>query len=531
MRTHETTIGALLIASVAAASAPAQLIDGLQAPVSSDWAGDTVGNYFPLNNGFDVTYIGVGAGGQEGPDDGLGTWIPGEELKGNTRVASTGDFGFKMTGFREQVCFVHDVGPPSGNIEFPNIAFVEFDGRNAHDPDVFTTPVDAGCVGYPIEPLPATAAPYGLSPGAAVSFLIDSPPASTGLDPDWPILLPNNGLAFPNNGGTATLIAAFEDVELAVPTGASCWEVQFELVTSVVSLDDVDGWWHYVRSAPDNNQYFNMSDDELNVWQSQTVGTYQDATGLETFGSSVDYCLMLLSKDPTTHAALAPVGHRQSGSYYSTSVPSNPNSGFDVGRGSQMYSTSGFAGYPNADSLTSNQDPGNGPAGTMPALGFIAFDNVDYDGDGDPVGTPPQGGTRLMWVTIDWDVSFGIDPALAGDAVCFGGEVRAPSSIPYSVPSPWPQPLTTGLFPLFAFQTVNRDGDSNWVDPSGLPAGSYQTPTVAGTTHFIPFDFGSLCIGAPLALMYGSSGMTGSSLTWNPNVARVSGSRQIVMLD
>ncbi|MFT7463377.1 MAG: hypothetical protein ACI9EF_001721 [Pseudohongiellaceae bacterium] len=243
----------------------------------------------------------------------------------------------------------------------------------------------------------------------------------------------------------------------------------------------------------------------------------------------MDYGLLMLSGDPVTYAALAPVGTSGAGPYYST--PGSLNGGFDLGRGSQMLSLSGIGGVNNALNGLSNQDPaGAAIPGLLPSLGFVTFDNTDYDGDGDLVGTPPSGSWRATWVDIDWDVTFGLDPALATSIPVNFGNCRVPIQCLASG-GPWPSATTLAMLPIFIHETA----PVNWPDPGGFGAtpGEFGVPMVAGSSVHIPVA-GSVCLaGFPIALQYGSSGLVTSSgpFTYDPSIAKISGTRQVFLID
>lgn len=474
------------------------------------------GNYQVLHNGVDGLWPGLGAGGSSVPDvDGVGTWIPGEQLRGN-HLTSLGTFGYRLVGFRETVLV--DAGGPL-EIHLPHIAWLEYDGGNPHQPQVFTLPYDTSC--GTLDSFGVESVPWGAPPGEP-PFLLGTTPGGEDL------IHPNEDVL--SGPATVEVIAEFEPIVLPIDAPGHLWEVQIELVTPLESGESVDGWYHWARSAPGGNQHFAVSEDELNLWMSHTVVSAGGLTGVQPLPARVEYGLMLLSGDPVTAAALAPVGHLLSGPYHGEPV-SGPNTGFDLGMGSLMASLSGVQGVSSGPGPLGNQDPAATGGGAVPSIGFVTFDNTDYDGDGDLVGTPPQGGQRLTWVGLDMDLLFGIDPGW-GETIPVGplGQVALPLRVPASAPAPFPQPLSLSLLALFTHQTA----PVAWPDPGGLGAvpGEFGVPLVAGSSVHIPLaTVGPVCAGVPVGLSYGSSGLSGGGLTWDPTVARVSGTRQLVLVD
>jgi hypothetical protein len=328
-----------------------------------------------------------------------------------------------------------------------------------------------------------------------------------------------------------TVLAEFENIVLPINDPGYVWEVQIELVSPVESGESVDGWYHWARSAPGDNQFFLVSEDELNLWRSHTVASEGGLASVQSLPANVEYGLMLLSGDPVTSAALAPVGFLGTGPYYGTSVPGVLNGGFDLGMGSTMASVSGTQGVLNGVTGLGNQDPASSPTpGLVPSIGFVTFDNTDYDGDGDLLTTPPTGSQRVVWIAVDFDLTFAVDPA-QGIQIPMGpgGQCSVPLRIQASMPI-FPQPLTTSLLAVF----VHNTAPVPWPDPGGLGAtpGEFGVPMVAGSSVHIPLgSLGSVCVGLPVGLSYGSSGLSGSALTWDPMVARVSATRQLVLVD
>lgn len=461
-------------------------------------------NFLVLNNGMDVLYAGLGAGGsQVAGTDGIGSWLDGENMRGNT-LTTLGDFGFKEVGFRETVCVL---GPPIAGLalRWPLITLTEFDGVNPFGPgNVFTRffcPT-SGCF-----PLGGSAGfmPYGVPGGSSASFLVAGLPSAAGLPSNATQLIPNLGLVPSSNGGTATLIG-LASANLSIGSTGFCWVVQFNWAPSAVaSLDDIGGWWRWRTSSPDNNQYWSVSNDELNLWQSQSVSTDAGQAALMQFFANVDLDVHHLSSNPVTNDALAPVGFNGTGVYYGigAGVPNSGNSlngGFDMGRHSAW--AFGQGGVVNPVTGLGNQDPlGSPTAGLIQTLGFVSFSNS---------AAPPIISTfRVAWLQVNFDLAFGVDPALAGDAIMALGAARFPLQIPASLPSPWLQPVTTLLAPLWVHD-VPLDLSGLWPDPNGQPGGSMGVSAYVGSTIHLPLPAtGGFSLGVPLGFQTGSSGLGG----------------------
>jgi len=461
-------------------------------------------NYHVLTNGGDVIFTGVGAGGTQKKVDGLGTFIAGEDLRGS-HLTSLGDFGFRMRGFTEDVCVLN--APAGGGplvLEFPGMVFFELDGLNGNAPAIFTNPA---CT-VPSFPLGTSGfVPYGTGPGSTASFaftLLGSLGTSTVM-----YLLPNNGLVPSSAGGTATLLAA-GSAHLPIASTGLCWEAKFNWIASALpTLDDIDGLWHYTVNSPGDNQYWVFSDDEQNIWQSQTVATDAGQNALLFFFANDDYALQMTSMEPDTVATLAP---RPGDDFATTTinvsnefgVVVNPNGGFDAGRGSAAISFSGKAGVPNPVTGAGNQDPTAGP-GTVGTLGFATWDN---GGDGD-------GSVRLVWLSFDFLGAAGGNPASDPGILKQAGTVRLPV-----VSAGLLQPLTGLGFGLLGH--VTRPGF-----PFGIGGASWQLPTGPQP---------AACTGIAVNITYGSSGRKGvlgapGKLTFNPAIADTSGTRQLFLFD
>jgi len=474
-------------------------------------------NYYVLTNGFDAMYLGVGAGGNQLAENGLGTWIAGEDLRGS-HLTQTGDFGFRINGYREVVCLTQ----APWVVEFRGTVFVELNGLNGNSQQIFTSPA---CT-TPSFPLGNANGiiPYGMVPGSLTSFLMASPPSGT-LPPGSTILLPDNGLSL--GTGTADIVFSTQDIAIPVPPGPDCYVMQFTVFPSTELLDDIDGLWHYVLNSDNDNQYWALSTNEMNIWQSNTVGTDGPLDQLIVFPPNVDYDLLLATPEPVTVATLAPRGLGGGGAYYAqvenvrnqNGVSLNPNGGFDVGRGSAAISFSGTAGVPNFISGFGNQNQANAP-GTVTTVGFATWDN---GGDG-------NGSVRLTWISYDFAGLFHQNPDLDPGKTKLGGAIRLPVVSPGFL-----QPITQSMFNLF--QHVTSVAPSGWPDPQGLPTGAFAVPAVAGASWQIPVGpQPSACIGMAFNFTYGTSGRLGGvgtagHLTFNPSIADISGSRELFLFN
>ncbi len=486
---------------------------------ASDAAAQSERNWHVLSNGMDAMYIGLGAGGDQEPGrDGIGTWIDGNDLRGNSKTA-LGNFGYKQASFFESVC-VMGGGPLE--IDFPALLWVEFTGRNNNDQDVFVRP-SCAVGGLPIGADPVTGVlPYSVPPGASVNFMI-----GTAVVPCNPIgadfLLPNNGLVPASLGGNAEVIAA-ACATLAIPSADECWIVEFTWLPSVVtSKDHVDGWWHWATTSGNGNQYWAMSTDELNTYTSNTVATDADITQLQTFFSNMEYDFYATSTEPVIHEVLAPVGANASGVYYSTPSfgpmgPGNPNGGGDIGRHGGV-SLTGAGGTLGSSGLP-NQTPGS----AVPTIGFMLWDNA-------PVGGSP-GGIHVVWVQIDWGGVLGLPPTsgLLVDIPAGPPSQRLPISC--YTPVIWPQVITLTFLPTFLIDSSVAKPD---LDPTGEPPGSYGIDGYWGASVQLPISsLDPVCaIGLPLAIDYGATGVKPdlSDLEFDPTKATISVSGSVVILD
>ena len=446
-------------------------------------------------------------------------------------MTSLGEFGYRMTNVRHLVC----AGSPV--IEF-NLMMVELDGGTGasgngfggNNPVVFTNPVCLPGSSFPINGS-AGFVPYGTGPASTFSFLLTLLP-SFGLPSGHVAVLPDNGL-LNSGGGTATIIVAGAGLNVNTPT-SGCYNVQFGFTASAVPLlDNVDGLWSYLWNNSDVDQSPAFSGDEMNLWQSQTIATDAGSTAIFSFLAQTDYELLLATIEPQTHASLAPRGLDPflltvaAGPYYTETtnvanengIPFNPNSGFDIGRGSSAISFSGTAGVVNVGTLLGNQHITNNPGAptTSATIGFATWDN----------GADLNGSVRLTWMSIDFLGAGGLDPAGDPGLVLFAGGIRVPV-----VTAGLLQPVTNLGFGLFGHVT----SASAWLDPSGFAAGTFGVPSVTGASWQLPTGpQPAACSGAPFGLniTYGTSSRFDGpgGLNWDPSIGDTSGTKQIFLFD
>jgi len=480
--------------------------------------------YHTLTNGADAIFAGLGAGGNAQPTDGLGTFVAGEDLRGN-RLTSLGDFGFRLGGFVENAC-VH-APQPTGTygIKFPAVLFIELSGLNPNVPAIFLNPA---CT-VPSFPLGTSGfIPYGTGPGSSVSFLVQGISSAAAIQLGLPssglrFLEPDNGLLGGAGGHAEIVLAVTDSIPIPTTSAGACWWVQFAFAgTSLPLQDDIDGLWHWVQNSPDSNQYWEFSDNEQNIWQSQSVVSEGDFAQTFVFTPNMDYALLLVSPDPCTLATLAPLAASTPYSDWTMNVGNqngvvlNPNGGFDVGRGSAAISLSGLAGVPNPFTGVGNQDPAL-LLGTVTTLGFATWEGV--------FGIP-DGSVRVTWLSIDFLGLAGGDPATDPWFTKFGGTVRVPV-----VSAGFFQPLTSLGFDLF--QHVTQPG---FVSPLG-PGGPALATNIGGASWQVPVPaLPAICTGLAMNITYGTSGRTGGlgtagPLTWDPAIAPVSTTRQLFLFD
>lgn len=480
-------------------------------------------NYHVLHNNQEGAFIGVGAGGAQTGNDGMGVWVPGEDMKGSVQV-DFGAFGgvqfsYRNIKFRESLCLFNP-GQTSGtlNYQFDGLLFVEFDGANGNVPRVFSNPV---CT----TPMPSVAADYGVGVGTTVSFLLFGLPtgiAATGVPSSAVMLGPNENI-LASAGGTATIVAAAGGVVSANLAQSGCYVVQFTWTPSAVGyLDKIDGMWHYALNSDQGNQYWMMSTDEMQIWQSNTLGTDGDVTQLYGWPAFVDYGFLLASVEANTTASLAPNGYSQNGTYYTQTENMVSGSGFDVGRGSHGISFNGLGGVKTGVAFgglgNGNQDPAYG--GAAPQMGFVTWNNK-------PSAAPAGfGGARLTWIAVDFGGAFGQLPDADVQVLKLGGTVR----VPVLLQGVNLQKVTQLGFSFFQHNTGLAP--SGWPDPDGIPSGAFNvTPSAGGSFQLATTGFSSSIpcnIGIAINLTYGTTGLN-PGLTFDPSIQDVSGTKQLFL--
>ncbi len=485
-------------------------------------------NYHVLNNDYDVTYIGVGAGGQQGAQDGLGTWIPGESINGGT-LGARGLPTYKQAKWLETVCIYGFGGNPTGAIQFPLITLTELNRApfpTTYDPVVFTPFADPGGLCFPLGNS-AGFVPYGAPGGSSAAFVLGALPAACATGT---VLLPNEALISSGFGGYATQLGCAAGIRLPIASTGFCWGVSFSWLPSATSslAFPTGGWWRYVRNGSDGNQYWALSNDELNAWQSHTVASDGGQAAVQTFLANVESAYLSATIDPFTNVALHPAGVNASGPYYlqtenigdANGTPgANPNGGFDLG-GHQTFSLKGLCGVPNPTTFVGNQDPagvgGLNPNGSpmTPAFGVWTFDNNPW-----PTSAPGggAGSKRATWVTWNSDATFNTDPNQTGWVYLANGSVKVPSPVPVTLPT-WPQPLTLTLLTLLTHEVD--------LCPSGCPLpGGFPSPLVlshqGGSGMVSTIALPSVTTGLEIALVIGTSALQGEpgqatgGLGWN----------------
>jgi hypothetical protein len=483
-------------------------------------------NYHVLANDGDFFIIGVGAGGAQTPADGIGVYVPGEDCRGSLKADPAGpdplQFSYRNVAFREAVC-VFNTSLVSGllRLRFPGIYWVELNGLNANNPVVFTRPV---CVNA----ITASFIPYGLGDASSFSFITLQVSA---LGPTHLFVTPDNG--FISGNGLNVLVGAGSGTLPATGSLAQsgCYVVQFTWTASALPyLDNIDGVWHYAMNSDDENQYWVMSTDEMNLHQSYTLSPDGGFTALPAFFAPIEYDLLWASLEANTTAILAPHGLQQGGPYYAQTENmaggGGPNFGFDVGRGSHAVSFGGLGGVKTPTGLgglgAGNQDPAYGPGGTFKSLGWATWDNKPNSS----VATVGSG--RLMWISIDLAQIGGLQPEADPDITKGGGTVRIPV-----IGTGFLQPVTQ--LGINVLGHVTKAATSGWPDPNAAQ-GAFGVPAIAGGS--IQFNIGPFVgsvpcgIGIPVNLTYGTTGLNHSpppALTWDPSVADISGSKEVYL--
>ncbi len=495
-------------------------------------------NYHVLNNGFDIAYAGIGAGGSQTDQDGIGRWIPGELINGGT-LGAGGLPTYKQVAWRESVC-IFGPGPGTLAIRFPLIALTELNATpfpTIYSPIVFTPVVDPLNVIFPLGNS-AGFVPFGIPAGSSASFVLAGLPSGCG---SGLILLPNEDIAPSANGGFATLLACATGTSLPIASTGFCWSVQFTWIPSALNslAWPTGGWWHYLRNSQDNNQYWAMSNDELNTWQTRSVSSDAGLTAITAFTANVEYSLISATRDPYTNVALQPVGINGAGPWYFQTenfttafvTPAlNLNGGIDMG-GHQSLSLGGTGGVPNPATGLGNQDPLGVGGGALPTLGVWTFDNGSPAAD----SAGSTGSKRVTWITWNTDATFGVDPNLTEWIFLFGGTVKVPSPNP-STFAQWLQPVTLALLPQFTHEVDSCP--SGCPDPGGFASGAFGIPAIQGGSDQLPLlGVGPLTAGLEICIVVGTSCLRGEpgepagGFCWNPEGWSPSGETTIYITD
>jgi len=472
-------------------------------------------SFHVLSNGFDVVVAGVGAGtfsdpdgvpgsGDElvaGPDGGLGYWVPGEDLSGATVTAAFGTFGYRIAGWREQVCVLTAGLNTTGAgvvIGYPHVSFHEHVSANANCPTCFTNP------------LCSTAAPGALLPSSqgypGPCFALSGVPSAFGPS-SLVVLVPDTTLGLSTN--PIYVLAAANDTYLDIPDASLglCWIVEFGWAPSALPLQDgIEGLWTYRRNAPDGNQYWGLSNDEVGLWNSCTWSLLTDlgAGGqiVLTHPANQDYTSHLVSRDATTSAALAPAGfHGTANPFYDGPIPNgqaapgsglDANQGFDVGRGARAIALSGTGGAAGPlgtgnQALVNNPPNSLGVGANLTTLGFSSYDDP-------PRGT---GSARLVVCSIDLEGSLCVPTgSLVPDLT--RGPVRIPFNAAGFVSFGPAVNATCGV--LFGHETA-----PGYPDPDvGLPPPPGSLLVGGHSVHVPTSPQAGACAGMPVNLTYGS---------------------------
>jgi hypothetical protein len=503
-------------------------VGALAVGLSSPMSAQNGTNFHVMSNSFEGIAGGVGSGMTGGGGvaapllDGLGTWLPGEDMQGNIFSALVGDYAYRQVGSFVSACAL------GFELHFPSVMFIEFDGRDGYRPEIFVEP--ACLVGGG---LATSVLAYGTPPGASASFFLGvglSSGLQAAVNPgSTAIMIPNNGIVPSSNGGTFGAIAATEFGPFALGSSGGCWILSYTwLPTALQSLDHIDGWWQWLSNAGNGSQYFGLSVDELNAYTSNSLVTLDSHTGAAAFLANVEYEWHNLVRDPTPHMALAPAGAAGPGPYYAS--PSyagiSVNGGVDIGR-HPAYSSSGAGG--SVSGLTSplgTQDPAGATIpGLVPTLGFHTWDNEKF------------GATTGHATTIWWQTDFaaflptgagGLTPDMVAD-VGVGPGVRMPIT-PFPFPGPF-QSLSISFLGTWAhFPTTSVTAEP---DPLGFGGGSFGAPAFWAATFQIPTGAIPVCsIGFPLPFDFGSTGFNvGKGLITDPTVGRVGISQNFNFID
>jgi hypothetical protein len=499
-------------------------------------------NFHVLANGADITYLGLGAGGsQVGGEDGVGHWVDGEEMRGNT-FTSLGDYGYAQMGWRASPCVLGPAPTPGMtlSLNFPLIALVELDGVNPFDqganvwsraacapslalPTVGCFPI-GGSGGIPFGPV-----------GASAQFLVSGLPSGvSSFASNLHVLIPNNGLQGPTAlpSATATIIGLASDASLGIGSTGFCWLVTFNWLPSAVpALDDINGWWTWKTNSVHGNQYWPWSNDEQSIWQSNTVATDVGCSALVAFFGNVEVEAISIVPAPATNVATAPNGLNQMSPY--AFIGSDPfggnsvNGGFDLGRHGGV-SLNGAGGAMTGTGF-GGQDPAAAGLSNVPTLGFVTWNNgpqsVATGGFGDPR-------SHVTWVQTWFDgILAGLSGGVSGDPGTNGtpdlpvapstGVNRFPLTLQESIAFAFPSADVAFYGPLFLHLVQDQTGVTAWPDPYGFTPGFGDPPVVGASAH-LPLGgaLSSLSVGLPVGIQVGTSqlkNVLAPPLLWNTN--------------
>ena len=503
-------------------------------------------NWHPQSNGFDGIYLGLGiGGGLTTTADGVGKWVPGEDLRGSRKATFSGDFSFRVRDVLLTHCLLGSLGGAQASWS-PLITWWEFDGRNANRPDVFTNPT---CTAPGLVMGSAVGAPLGDPPGTTASLVAVGLPTALGTAG---VILPNNGLLPTSTGGTLSLIAAagIAGGTATLPTGCYAFEIG-AITTIVASFDDIDGWWiwHQDAAAGPSTNYYGFSFDEQDLWQSGTLHGVGAGAGVLGFPATTEWSYHHTSLEAATTAALAPAGSAAlgEGQYYGITVNTNGgfgasppsfdfNGGYDVGAGSQAISLGGTTGYADFNDvligapIAAAQDPagssGVSPTYVTPSLGMHTWDTRDYNDN----GLADDGGDKFAVIAFNWDLFAGVDPGTVADVLATPG-TRLPvtGNGGSFVGGDFPQAMTLALLPVFAHTVIG--GSIGFPGPEG-PVPLVATDAQAGTSSHIPTATASgTCLGVEIGVTYGTVHLLGNNPTFNPQQGSTSGRKVLFLLD
>jgi hypothetical protein len=497
-------------------------------------------NFHVLANGADITYLGLGAGGaQVGGEDGVGYWVDGEEMRGNT-FTTLGDYGYAQVGWRASPCVLGPAPTPGMtlSLNFPLVALVELDGVNPFDQgaNVWGRAACAPSLALPTAgcfPIGGSGGlPFG-PVGASAQFLVSGLPSGvSSFASNLHMLIPNNGLQGPTAlpSATATLIALASDASLGIGSTGFCWAVTFNWLPSAVpALDDINGWWTWKTNSVHGNQYWPWSNDEQNLWRSNTVATDAGCSALVAFFGNVEVEAISEVPSPATNVATAPNGFNQTAPYALMGADpfggNSVNGGFDLGRHGGV-SLNGAGGAMTGTGF-GGQDPAPAGLSNVPTLGFVTWNNGPQSVATGAVGDPRS---HVTWVQTWFDgILAGLSGGLSGDPGTNGspdlpvapsiGANRFPLTLQESTAFAFPSGDVAFYGPLFLHLVQDQTGVPAWPDPYGFATGFGSNPVVGASAH-LPLGgaLSSLSVGLPVGIQVGTSqlkNVLAPPLLWN----------------